>query len=167
MIAALSALALGVGLWAQYVPKQERLPLPPPEQPIPYSHKHHVGTLGLQCAMCHEPDADGFFMSFPATQTCMQCHTAVKTDSPHIQKLAGYHKEGETIPWEQIYRVPNFVWFAHESHTEAGVDCAECHGPVAEREQMFKEKATNMISCMECHAKTGASNDCDFCHDPG
>ena len=117
--------------------------------------------------MCHEPDADGFFMSFPATQTCMQCHTAVKTDSPHIQKLAGYHKEGETIPWEQIYRVPNFVWFAHESHTEAGVDCAECHGPVAEREQMFKEKATNMISCMECHAKTGASNDCDFCHDPG
>ena len=145
----------------------EKLPLPPPEQPLPYSHNLHVGRLSLDCKQCHQPDEEGFLMSFPATETCMACHQAIKTESEHVQKLAGFAESGESIPWAQIYRVPDYVWFAHESHTEAGVECETCHGPVAEREQMFKEKPTNMVSCMDCHAKTGAPNDCDFCHDPG
>ncbi len=146
----------------------DKLPLPPPEQPMPYSHKLHVGQLSLECKHCHELDEDGFFMLFPAEQTCMECHSAVKTESPHIQKLAEYARSGEAIEWAQIYRVPDYVWFAHESHSaDAGITCDTCHGPVAEREVMFKEKATNMVSCMECHAKHRAPNDCDFCHDPG
>ena len=97
----------------------------------------------------------------------MACHQAIKTESPHIQKLAEAAKAGESIDWVQIYRVPDYVWFAHESHTEAGVGCEICHGAVAAREAMFKETATNMVSCMGCHAKHRAPNDCDFCHDPG
>jgi hypothetical protein len=170
-LAALLSGAAGVALWAQtggYVSPEERLPLPPPEQPIPYSHKKHVGELNLECAACHQTDKDGFLMQFPTAETCMACHAAIKTDSPHIQKLAGYAQSGEPIPWVQIYRVPDFVWFAHASHDEkAGVSCADCHGPVAEREQMFKEKSTNMISCMACHTTHNAPNDCDLCHDPG
>lgn len=159
-----------LGLWAQnqgYVSPDEKLPLDPPEQPLPYSHKLHVGQLKLECKQCHQEDEDGFLMSFPATETCMACHQAIKTESPDIQKLAAFAEKGEKVPWVQIYRVPDFVWFAHASHTEVGVECGVCHGPVAERTQMFKEKPTNMVSCMKCHAEHGAPNDCDLCHDPG
>ena len=159
-----------LALWAQqagYVSPAEEIPGPPVEQPIPYSHKHHVGTLGLKCAECHETDEDGFLMQYPATDKCMTCHQAIKTDSPHIQKLADFNAKGEPVPWVQIYQVPPFVWFAHASHSEAGIDCATCHGKVSERDVLFKEKATNMVSCMECHAEHNAPNDCDYCHDPG
>ena len=126
-----------------------------------------MGTLGLKCSECHQTDEDGFLMQYPATDKCMTCHTAIKTDSPHIQKLTEFNAKGEPVPWVQVYKVPPFVWFAHASHAEAGIDCATCHGKVAERDVLFKEKATNMISCMECHAEHNAPNDCDFCHDPG
>ena len=151
-----------------YVSRIEKLPLPPPEQPIPYSHKLHVGKLGLKCADCHQGDRDGFMMEYPSEDKCMACHAAVKTESPHIQKLTEFAGAGKSVPWVRIYRVPDYVWFAHESHTtDAGISCEQCHGPVAEREQLFKEKPTNMVACMDCHAEHKAPNDCDFCHDPG
>jgi hypothetical protein len=169
LLTALLLAAAGLSVWAQsgYVSPSEEIPGPPIEQPIPYSHKHHVGTLGLQCAQCHKTDADGFLMEYPDEQTCMACHQAIKVDSPHIQKLTEFASKGESVPWEQIYQVPDYVWFAHASHTEAGVECATCHGNVAESDVLFKAKPTNMISCMECHAEHGAPNSCDFCHDPG
>jgi hypothetical protein len=150
-----------------YVSPAEAIPGPPVEQPIPYSHKRHVGTLGLKCTECHQTDKDGFLMQYPANDKCMTCHAAIKTDSPHIQKLTEFNAKGEQVPWVQIYRVPPFVWFAHASHSEAGIECSTCHGAVAERDVLFKEKPTNMVSCMECHAEHNAPNDCDFCHDPG
>ena len=151
-----------------YAPPVEKLPLPPPEQPIPYSHKLHVGKLGLKCAECHPGDRDGFMMEYPSERKCMGCHAAIKTDSPHVEKLAEFADAGKSVPWARIYRVPDYVWFAHASHTDdAGIACQACHGPVAEREKLFKEKATNMIACMDCHAEKDAPNDCDFCHDPG
>ena len=168
----LTALVVSAGLavWGQnagYVSPNEEIPGPPVEQPIAYSHKVHVGTLGLQCKDCHKPDAEGFLMQYPDEQTCMACHAAIKTDSAEIQKLAAFAGKGEKVPWNQIYRVPDYVWFAHASHTEAGVECATCHGSVAEHDVLFKAKPTSMVSCMECHAERGAPNSCDFCHDPG
>ncbi len=156
-------------MWGQtgYVSPSEEIPGPPIEQPIPYSHKHHVGTLGLQCAQCHQSDEDGFLMQYPNEQVCMACHSAIKTDSPHIQKLAASAEKGESVPWEKIYHVPDYVWFAHDSHTDANIECSTCHGQVAEHDVLFKAKPTSMISCMECHAEHNAPNDCDFCHDPG
>ncbi len=170
----LVGLALFVALRAQdfgnrrYISPVEKLPLSPPEQPIPYSHKLHVGRLDLKCADCHEGDRDGFMMEFPSEDKCMACHAAVKTESPHIKKLAEFADAGKSLPWARVYRVPDYVWFAHESHTtDAGIDCKTCHGPVAEREQLFKEKPTNMVACMDCHSEHKAPIDCDFCHDPG
>jgi hypothetical protein len=142
-------------------------PLPPPEQPIPFNHKQHV-ALGLKCLDCHAIKEPGFQAGYPAESRCMACHVAIRKDSPHIQKLAGFHKAKEPVPWVKVYEVPDYVWFSHDSHHRgAGISCEHCHGPVSERTVIAKEKSTSMQACMDCHAKYNAPNDCDFCHDPG
>ena len=96
----------------------------------------------------------------------MGCHATIKTGSSAIQKLAEFHKAKKPVPWVKVYRVPDYVWFSHEVHfREARVECGNCHGPVADREVIVKEKPTSMTSCMNCHEKHGASNECDVCHD--
>jgi Cytochrome c7 and related cytochrome c len=97
----------------------------------------------------------------------MSCHESIKTESAAIQKLAQHAKSGTSIEWVRIYTVPDYVWFSHKSHHRgAGLECETCHGPVAEREVIVKEKPTSMAACMDCHAKRRASNDCGFCHNP-
>lgn len=136
-----------------------------PQQPIPYSHKKHL-AMGLQCKMCHTNPDPGETMGIPVVATCMGCHKSVKTDSPHIQKLAKFASDGAEPPWVRIYRIPDYVYFSHRSHTQAGFKCDSCHGPVATRDVMFKETNISMGGCMDCHRKNKASNDCAFCHEP-
>ena len=143
---------------------EEQLPKPPPEQPIPFNHKTHVAA-GVKCLDCHPIRGDGFQAGFPREAACMGCHVSIKSDSPHIKKIQEAMKSKTPIRWARIYQVPDYVWFSHASHhTDKKTECATCHGPVSEREVLFKEKPTNMYSCMDCHAKTGAPNGCDFCH---
>jgi hypothetical protein len=144
----------------------EKLPLPPPEQPVPFSHKLHVG-LGAKCLDCHTIKEPGFTAGYPPAATCMACHAAIKADSHPIQKLAEAEKSQTPVEWVKVYNVPDYVWFAHQTHVAAAkVACETCHGPVAEREVIFKEKPTSMFSCMDCHAQHGAPIDCDLCHNP-
>jgi hypothetical protein len=134
-------------------------------QPIPFNHKQHV-SLGIKCLDCHPIRKPGFSAGIPGEAICMGCHATIKASSPAIQKLAEFHKTKKPVPWVTVYRVPDYVWFSHEVHyREARVDCVNCHGPVAEREVIVKEKPTSMNSCMNCHEKHGAPNECDVCHD--
>jgi len=134
------------------------------EQPIPYSHKTHLAN-GLQCKNCHTNADPGEMMGFPATKTCMGCHTTIKKDSPAIQKLAAYNKDQKPVPWVRVYQIPNYVFFSHRVHTQTGATCQTCHGPVAEREVITKEVDHSMGNCMDCHRRNKASIDCTFCHD--
>jgi len=156
-----------VVLWAQRPappPVDEKLPLPPIEQPLPFSHKAH-GASGLSCKDCHKIAEPGYQAGFPSEATCMACHVSIKKESPAIQKLASLAKAKQKIVWKKIYNIPEYVWFSHASHAvDAKIACETCHGPVSEREVLFKEKPTNMTSCMRCHAQHGAPNGCDFCH---
>ena len=104
-------------------------PPPPPEQPIPFSHKAHAGDLKLPCKMCHKSPDPGEMMGFVPPPVCMQCHSAIKTDSPAIQKLAAAARENREIRWARVYEIPLFVAFSHRYHQEGGVSCQECHGP--------------------------------------
>lgn len=160
-------LLLCVGLWAQKPTPpalEEKLPLPPPAQPIPYSHKIHL-ALGMKCANCHAIPDPGFQVTFPRETVCMGCHSTIRKDSASIQKLAEFARSKQPVPWARIYTVPKIVWFSHAVHAEeARIECESCHGPVKERDVMFKEKPTNMTSCMACHAKHNAPNGCDVCH---
>ncbi len=136
-----------------------------PVQPVPYSHKVHVG-LGLQCANCHENADPGESMGLPKVATCMQCHRGVKADSPHIQVLAKAAAENQPVKWKRVYQTPSYVFFSHRVHSEAGSQCQDCHGPVATRDVLWKEGNITMGGCMECHQQKKAPNDCNTCHEP-
>ncbi len=141
-------------------------PPPAPVQPLPYSHKKHV-SLGLQCRYCHvNPDA-GRLMTFPPTATCMTCHQAIATDRPAIQKLAEYAASGKPIPWVRVYKIPDYVFWDHGTHLLPDVTCADCHGPVAERDVIAQEtNIVTMAGCLSCHNKRQVFTDCKDCHDP-
>ena len=108
----------------------------------------------------------GFAAGLPKEETCMGCHITIKTDSPAIQKLASFHKTKKPTPWVKVYTVPDYVFFSHEvHHKEAHLECETCHGPVAQRDVIVKEKPTSMTACVDCHEKSGAPRECDVCHD--
>jgi hypothetical protein len=153
-------------LWAQAPPAPKVFaPKPPPEQPIPFSHKTHVAS-GMQCANCHAIKPPGDKAGIPAETLCMGCHSSIKSDSPAIQKLAVFAKEKRAVPWVRVYKLPKTVYFSHEVHVrQAKAECATCHGPVAEREALGQEKSIFMAECMACHDQHKASNKCDLCHD--
>ena len=137
-----------------------------PTQPIPYSHKQHL-AMSLKCERCHEAPDPGVSMGLPATDKCMACHTSVKKESGHIQKLAQFHKDGQPVPWVRVYQVPDYVDFSHKVHlTKAKAACETCHGPVRERDVIRKETDMRMTGCMDCHRANNASVACNFCHEP-
>jgi hypothetical protein len=137
----------------------------PPPQPIPFSHKVHTNA-GIKCLDCHPIRKPGFAAGLPREAACMGCHATIQSSSPAVQKLAAAAKARRPIPWIRIYQIPDYVWFSHEAHhKDAGISCETCHGPVAERDVLTKERPTSMAACMNCHAQRKAPNDCNFCHE--
>ena len=136
----------------------------PPKQPLPFSHKLHVAQ-DLKCQGCHVNPDPGEQMTFPVTTKCMACHSDVATEKPAIKELTKFHTNKESIPWVRVYKNPDWVWFSHRTHLEAGAKCEKCHGAVSEREALWKEKPTTMENCMNCHRENNASNACNFCHE--
>ena len=155
--AILALIILGAAI-AQQAPE-------PPPQPIQFSHKAHAGTAKIQCKMCHPSPDPGEYMRIAAASVCLQCHSAIKTDSPDIVKLAEFAKEERPVPWNPVYKIPSFVFFSHRAHIAAGHDCKQCHGDVTQRDALFRETDISMNGCMNCHTKFKASNGCSFCHE--
>ncbi len=137
----------------------------PPPQPIPYSHKTHAAA-GLQCRDCHEMPGAGKTAGYPREEKCMACHAGVKRESPAIQKLAQYYKDRKPVPWARVYQIPDYVFFSHKVHlSREGISCETCHGPVAERDVIKREKPVNMADCMFCHDQWRVPIACNACHE--
>jgi Cytochrome c7 and related cytochrome c len=154
---------------AQQVPAQQvpdnLAPHPAPEQPIPYSHKLHVGTLHLQCQTCHTNPGNGVLMTIPTASTCMTCHKSVATDKPAIRKLASYAQSGMPIPWVRVYKVTPGVTWTHRKHLQAGIACQACHGDVGQMAAMSEATSvTSMGVCITCHEMHQAPTVCSTCH---
>jgi hypothetical protein len=148
----------------QPAPSPQTEPPRGPEQPVPFSHQQHAGTLKMPCEYCHTISRSGETLMIPRASFCMQCHQSIATDNPGVQKLAGYAKTDRTIPWVRIYELPSFVSFSHKVHLQHGVTCEECHGQVAQRTRLYKEADTSMATCVNCHREKQASTDCSTCH---
>jgi len=140
------------------------VPLPAPEQPLPYSHKSHL-ALGLECQFCHTNPDRGRLMTFPDTATCMKCHASFGKNRPSIQKLAAYDKAQTAIPWVRVYTVLPGVAWSHRRHLDAGMKCEMCHGNVSQMQVMTNLKSVNtMVGCLDCHKLHNAKTTCTTCH---
>ena len=122
-----------------------------PVQPVPYSHKLHAGQLGLDCFYCHSTVYKAAYAAIPATETCMNCHTKVKTDSPRLEPIRQSYATGMPVPWIKIHQLPDFVYFNHQAHITAGVSCVSCHGRIDQMIEVHQDKPLNMAFCLECH----------------
>ena len=122
-----------------------------PVQPVPYSHALHVGQLGLDCRYCHSNIEQSGYANVPTSQTCMNCHSQVKKDSPLLAVVRKSYETGEAVPWVQIHKTPDFVYFNHAVHVNRGVSCVECHGKVNEMEVVTHMQPLSMAFCLVCH----------------
>ena len=138
----------------------------PPLQPIPFSHKQHLGMGVLDCKNCHTMPEPGNFATLPDTGKCMLCHEKILSESPAIQKIAVAHRKSTAIAWQPVYRIPDYVFFSHKEHlAQKNTTCQACHGLVQEMDKMRKVKDISMPACMSCHRATMASVECDYCHE--
>lgn len=121
------------------------------EQPVPFSHQLHSGTLGVDCRYCHVSVDTSSFANIPATETCMTCHSQIKTGSARLAPVRESYATGEPILWEKVNRVPDFVYFNHSIHVNKGVGCSECHGQVNQMAVVWQPQAFFMGYCLNCH----------------
>jgi quinate dehydrogenase (quinone) len=147
-------------------PKSVPAPAKPIEQPIPFSHHQHM-EQGMKCENCHQPVASSGKMQIPEVADCMTCHKTLEADSPAIRKLAQFQRDDNLVPWTRVYTLPDFVFFSHQKHLNANVQCAVCHGPVQDRDRLWQEKEVNMVACVDCHKLRKAPVSCDLCHNIG
>ena len=123
----------------------------PLEQPIPFSHQHHAMELGIDCRYCHASVEKSASAGFPATQTCMSCHSQIWTNSPLLEPVRESYKTGKPLQWTKINSVPDFVYFNHSIHIKRGVNCNYCHGAIQKQMLTYKGKPFYMAWCLECH----------------
>jgi hypothetical protein len=121
------------------------------EQPVPFSHKHHVGGLGIDCRFCHTSVETSSFAGIPPTKTCMGCHSQIWADSPTLEPVRASFRTDRSIEWNRVHKVADFVYFNHSIHINKGVGCATCHGRVDQMPLMRREHTLLMEWCIGCH----------------
>ena len=122
-----------------------------PQQPIPYSHKLHVGDLGMDCRYCHSQIEFTAMANIPSTQTCMNCHSIILKDSDKLMPLKESRLTNKPIQWIKIHKLPDYAYFDHSAHLSAGIGCSSCHGQIDKMEVVHQVQPLSMSWCLECH----------------
>jgi hypothetical protein len=123
----------------------------PLDQPVPFSHEHHVNELGIDCRYCHVSVEKSAQASVPATETCMSCHSQIWTNSPLLEPVRESYRTNTPVIWNQVNKVPEFVYFNHSIHVARGLNCNVCHGSIQQMQIAAKGRAFFMAWCLECH----------------
>src|SRR3954463_10052820 len=122
------------------------------EQPVPFSHAHHVGGLGIECRYCHTGVETSRFAGLPPTHTCMTCHSQLWTNAAVLEPVRRSLAEDRPIRWRRVNELPDYVYFDHSIHVAKGVGCTSCHGPVDTMPLMRQAAPLTMGWCLDCHA---------------
>jgi len=153
----LAGVALGVTpvyltafIWYGFSPKTTDVGYMP-EQPVPYSHALHVGELGLDCRYCHNTVEQAAVAAIPPTQTCMNCHERVRTDSKNLLPIRASFENHEAVPWIKVHDLPDYAYFNHSAHVTRGVGCVSCHGRVDQMVEVYQHEPLSMSWCLDCH----------------
>ncbi|HEX9200013.1 MAG TPA: cytochrome c3 family protein [Acidobacteriaceae bacterium] len=126
-----------------------------PDQPIPFSHKHHVEGLGLQCQYCHTTVEASSYAGIPPTKTCINCHSQIWTNAALLEPVRQSWATGASIQWIKVHDLPDYVYFNHSIHVNKGIGCASCHGRVDQMPLMYMQNSLQMEWCLNCHRNPG------------
>ena len=126
------------------------------EQPVPFSHKHHLQDLGIDCRYCHTSVEEAASAGIPPTKTCMSCHSVVWKDAPLLEPIRESYRTDASIEWTKVHDLPDFVYFNHSVHVKKGMACESCHGRVDQMPLMWKVNSLNMEWCLSCHRDPAA-----------
>jgi ferredoxin len=146
IIAALSTVAVLMYRSSYYTTAQE-----PREQAVPFSHKHHVSGLGIDCRYCHTSVEQSSFAGIPPTSTCMTCHSQVWTGSPMLAPVRESYRTNTPLQWTRVNDLPDFVFFNHSIHIAKGIGCQTCHGQVDQMPLTWRQESLYMAWCLDCH----------------
>ncbi len=120
-------------------------------QPVPFSHAHHVGGLGVECRYCHTSVERSSYAGIPPTKTCMNCHSQIWAQSPTLEPVRASLRTDTSLEWIKVHDLPDFAYFNHSAHVNKGVGCSTCHGRVDQMPLVWQEKSLQMEWCLECH----------------
>jgi Cytochrome c7 and related cytochrome c len=121
------------------------------DQPVPFSHKHHVGDDGIDCRYCHTSVETSAFAGLPPTETCMSCHSQLWTNADMLEPVRVSFRTGKSLEWVRVHDLPDFVYFNHSIHVNKGIGCSTCHGRVDQMPLMYKVNTLYMQWCVDCH----------------
>jgi hypothetical protein len=120
-------------------------------QPVPFSHKHHVSDIGIDCRYCHTFVEEAAVAGLPPTKTCMNCHAQIWAESPMLEPVRASWRTDTSLAWVRVHDLPDFVYFDHSIHVQKGMGCVTCHGRVDEMPLMWRQHSLLMEWCLECH----------------
>jgi len=147
----LSALAVfGLGMWyysSTYYTNQRRIV----DQPVPFSHRHHAGELGIDCRYCHTSVETSSFAGVPGASTCMHCHSQMWPAAKMLEPVRESFRTGQPIHWTRVHNLPHYVYFNHSIHVAKGIGCASCHGRIDKMALTRKSASLQMLWCLDCH----------------
>ena len=121
------------------------------EQPVPFSHDHHVAQIGIDCRYCHTSVERSASAGVPPSQTCMNCHNQLWTNAALLEPVRASVRDGKPLGWNRVNDLPDFVYFNHSIHVAKGVACTTCHGPVDRMPLMYQGAPLTMQWCLDCH----------------
>jgi hypothetical protein len=123
------------------------------EQPVPFSHQHHVAGIGIDCRYCHTSVEVAASAGIPPTKTCMNCHSQIWSQSPTLEPVRESFRSDKSIEWRRIHDLPDYAYFNHSAHVNKGVGCSTCHGRVDQMPLMRQHATLQMEWCLDCHRK--------------
>lgn len=133
--------------WSPWTTRQN-VPL---EQLVPFSHKHHVYGLGIDCRYCHTTVEKSAFAGVPATEICMTCHSQIWKDAPMLAPVRDSLAQNISLRWKRVHDTPDFVFFNHSTHVAHGIGCATCHGQLDQMPLTWQSHELYMKWCLDCH----------------
>ncbi|ANN72365.1 cytochrome c3 family protein [Bordetella bronchialis] len=146
--AILAAVTIAAVAWRMDAPVAAQVAV---AQPIPFSHKHHVGDDGIDCRYCHVSVQTSASAGMPSAGICLTCHAVLFKDAPVLAPLHASAATGIPIHWNRVYDLPDFVYFDHSVHVAKGVACVSCHGRVDQMPQLVRNQPLEMQWCLDCH----------------
>ncbi len=122
-----------------------------PRQPVPFSHKHHSGELGIDCRYCHTSVEVAATAGMPPTHTCMTCHSQIWTGAPMLAPVRESLANDDPLHWTRVNHIPSYVYFNHSVHVTKGIGCSSCHGAMDHMQMTLRVQSFHMEFCLQCH----------------